>query len=74
MKKRRKYKKYDEKLFIDMPFGEALERFAGVDPKEMHANIAKTKRKRSSGGKPPDNPVDQKVVRLRDRRKAHNFR
>jgi hypothetical protein len=40
-----------EILTLDMPFGEALERFMGVDPKEMHANIAKSKKKKPPGGK-----------------------
>lgn len=71
-------KKYEEKLFIDMPLGEALERFIGVDPKEMHANIEKAKRKKkapgSKGGEPPGdtNQGDVSVVRLRDRRKRHH--
>lgn len=32
-----------------MPFGETLERFVGVKPREMEANIAKSKK----GEKPP---------------------
>lgn len=36
---------------LDMPFAEALERFARTDPKEMHANIAKAKQKKPPGGK-----------------------
>jgi hypothetical protein len=43
-------KKYDDKLFIDMPFGEALERYAGVRPGEMHANIEKSKKKKPPSG------------------------
>jgi hypothetical protein len=42
----------------------------------MHANIRKAKKKKPPGGKrqrPPGVPVDdQKVVRLRDRRKSHH--
>jgi len=58
---------------LDMPYGEALERFAGVDPKEMHANIARSKKKKPLGGKkkrkPPSAKVkDQNVVDLRQRR------
>ena len=34
-------RKYDDKMNLDMPFAEALERFVGVDPREMHANIAR---------------------------------
>jgi hypothetical protein len=69
-------KRYDDKLHLDMPFGEALERFVGTKPAEMHANIRKAKKKKPPGGKrqrPPGVPVDdQKVVRLRDRRKSHH--
>ncbi len=36
-----------------MPFDEALERFAGVDPKEMQANIDKEKRRNRRRPKPP---------------------
>jgi hypothetical protein len=67
-----KRKKYEEKLFIDMPFGEALERYIGVDPEELQANLDKMKRKKKppSGAKQnPPGGQDQKVVRLRDRRK-----
>lgn len=72
-----KKRKYHDKLFIDMPFDKALERFAGVDPKEMHANIAKEKGKKKppTGKKPASGPVEsQNVVRLRDRWKSHNVR
>ncbi|MBN8982782.1 MAG: hypothetical protein J0I29_16140 [Rhizobiales bacterium] len=67
-------KKYDDKLSLDMPFGEALERFAGVDPKEMHANIKRAKKKKPPGGKKPPSSghVDnQNVVKLRDRKKPN---
>jgi hypothetical protein len=71
-----KRKQYDDKLFLDMPFGEALGRFASVDPKEMHANIKAAKKKKPPGGKKPpsDGRVqDVNVVRLRDRRKRKNL-
>jgi hypothetical protein len=38
---------------LEMPFAEALERFVGVKPKEMHANIAKAKKKKPPGGDTP---------------------
>ncbi len=58
---------------LDMPFAEALERFAGTDPKEMHANIAKAKQKKPPGGKkaPPGNTgvaQGQNVLSLRGAR------
>jgi hypothetical protein len=64
-------KKYDDKMRLDMPFKEALERFATVDPKEMHANIKRAKKKKPPGGKkaPPGTPiVAENVVSLGDRR------
>jgi len=59
-----------EQVGLDMPFGEALERFGGVDPKEMHANIAKSKKKKPPGGKRKRKPPSGKenVVDLRRRR------
>jgi hypothetical protein len=67
---------YDDKMKLDMPFGEALERFAGVKPAEMHANIAKAKNKKPPGGKKAKpsggHVVGQNVVRLRDRRKRNH--
>jgi len=37
-----------EVLGLHMPFGEAMEQFIAVDPKEMHANIAKYKKKKAA--------------------------
>lgn len=54
-----------------MSFGEALERYAFTDPKEMHANIKRAKKKKPPGGKkaPPDAAVDPaNLVSLRARR------
>jgi hypothetical protein len=45
---------YEDKLHLDMPFDEAVERFIGTDPKEVAANIAKSK-----AAKPP---TDRKLV------------
>jgi hypothetical protein len=72
---------YDDKLHIDMPFGEALERFVGVKPDEMHDNIAKSKKKAPPGSAPTrggksalpggqggQDPSSVNVVSLRDRR------
>ena len=64
---------YDEKLYLDMPFGEALERFAGTKPKEVTVSVAKSKRAKPSGGKlnkPPEGVVKSKnVIRLASKRK-----
>ena len=67
-------RKYEEQLYIDMPFGEAVERFIGVKPEELKENLEKQKRKRKPSGsgrkKPPEGTdADPKVVRLRDQRK-----
>jgi hypothetical protein len=65
-----KRRTYDDKLHIDMPFGEALERFIGVDPKQMHTNIAKSKKKKPPGEKAPSDgePDGKNLVDLRQRR------
>jgi hypothetical protein len=67
-----------ETLGLDMPFVEALERYVGVDPEEMHANIKRSKTKKPPGGKKrsaPSGSSAQNVVDLRDRRqKRHNGR
>jgi hypothetical protein len=63
---------YDDKMKLDIPFAEAMERFAGVKPAEMQANIAKAKKKKPPGGKkhkpPSDTGVSQNVVSLRNAR------
>jgi len=38
---------------LDMPFSEALERYVGTKPAELHANIAKAKKKLPPGEKKP---------------------
>jgi hypothetical protein len=54
-----------------------LERFAGTDPKEMHANIAKAKQKKPPGGgkhKPPGNTGKaQNLLSLRDARVSRSY-
>jgi hypothetical protein len=70
-------KVYDDKMKLDMPFAEALERYAGTSPKEMHANIKRAKKKKPPGGKkrkPPGGKVaDPKVVSLRARRMRKRY-
>ena len=66
-------KKYEEKLFLDMPFGDALERFAKTNVEEVAASIARSKKAKPPGGKlrkPPDVIAkSQKVIRLARKRK-----
>ena len=62
---------YDPPMKLDMPFAQALERYAGTKPAEMHANIKRAKKKKPPGGrkhKPSGDAVAQNVVSLRDRR------
>ena len=63
-------KRYDDKMKLDIPFEEALERFIGTKPKEMHDNIRRAKKKKPPGGKAPSGSTDdpQNVAPLRDRR------
>ena len=65
-------KKYVEKLFLDMTFDEALERFAQTDMEEVTASIARSKKAKPLGGKvrkPPKAVASQKVVKLSSKRK-----
>lgn len=68
-----KKKKYSPSFYLDMPFGEALERFIGTSPKELEAVMKKSKAKKLPGAKkkkaPSSNAQAGNVVRLRDRRK-----
>lgn len=65
-------RRYDDKLHLEVPFGDALERFVRVDPKEMHANIKRAKKKKPPGGKKPKpsggSAQGENIVSLRDRR------
>jgi hypothetical protein len=55
-----------ENMGLDMPFGEAMERFIGVKPREMEANIAKSKKKKRS---PPGKKAKSgNVILLKDRK------
>jgi hypothetical protein len=70
-----KNRTYDDKMKLDMRFAEALERFVGTKPDEMHANIAKSKKKKPPGGKKPSGGKveGENVVELRARRmRKHN--
>jgi hypothetical protein len=58
---------------LDMPFGEAMERYVGVNPKELDANISKTKKKKPPGGKkakPGGKVKSGNVILLKDRKTA----
>ena len=58
-------------LGLDMPFSEALERYIGVEPKELEANVAKEKKKRPPGKKAPGGKGQKaKVVLLGDHKTA----
>jgi hypothetical protein len=59
---------YDDKMKLEMPFAEALERYAGTKPAEMRANIARSKKKKPPGFSPGGKDDDKNVVSLRDRR------
>ena len=65
-------KPYEEKLFLDMPFEEALGRFAKTDMEEVRASIARSKKAQPIGGKvrkPPKAVASQNVVKLGTKRK-----
>ena len=67
-----------ETLILDMPFGEALERYAGVDPKEVQAGVVRSKKKKPGGKKkrkPPGAKVKPgNVISLRERHMSRKRR
>lgn len=73
----------ENKFDLDMPFGEAMERFIGTSAKEMHDNIerskkkkppaAKRKKRKTAGGK--KKTVEAKnVISMRERRMSFRRR
>lgn len=48
----RKGKKLEPKLYLDLDFDEALERFAQTDPKEVDTSIKRAKKKKPPGNDP----------------------
>lgn len=50
----RKGDKQEPPLHIDMDFGEALERFARADPKEVAESIERSKKKKPPGDDTPE--------------------
>lgn len=75
----KKKKRYNPGFFLDMPFGEALERFVGTSKRELDAVLEKSKVKKPPGSKKkkgkrkPSGSSSQNtnVVRLSDRRKRN---
>jgi hypothetical protein len=65
-------RKYDDKMSLDLPFDEALERFAGTDPKEMRANIARSKaaKPEAERKRPTPKPDQTNVAKLRGKPKG----
>ena len=61
-------RKYDDKMKLEMPPDEALERFIGTSPDELEANIRRSKKKKPSGGKSKPKPSDDNVASLTQRR------
>ncbi|HEY2445182.1 MAG TPA: hypothetical protein VGI20_05525 [Rhizomicrobium sp.] len=61
-----------EDFGLDMPFNEAMERFIDVDPREVQANIDRSKKKKPPGGKKkkraPPGKKAKDVISLRERR------
>jgi len=53
-------------LWIDMSFADALERFAGTDPKEVAESAERSKAKKPPGAKPPGG-LEGRAIRKPDR-------
>lgn len=64
--------KYDDKMYLDMDPEEALERFIGVDPAELRANIDKSKAAKPAAERkrPATKPDQANVVKLRGKPKG----
>ena len=57
-------------LWLDISFAEALERFAGTDPKEVAQLIERAKEQKPPGSKPPGGLEDRKIRKpSRDRKR-----
>jgi hypothetical protein len=54
MPKTKPTKAYEKKLYIDMDFEEALERFGTTDPKDLPDNIKLSQKRKPGSQKPPD--------------------
>lgn len=53
-------KKHEKPLHLDMDFGEALDRFTGVDPDEMPDSIKLRRKKAGKAKDPPGSKVENK--------------
>ena len=60
-------KRYDDKLSLDMPFDEALERYVGTDPEEYRAAVAASKKAKPEAERkrPAPKPDQTNVTKLR---------
>lgn len=63
--------KYEDKMALDMPFGEATERYIGVDPAEYAAVVAKSKsaKPEAERKRPTPKPDQTNVTKLRGKPK-----
>ena len=68
--------KYDDKMHLEMPLDEALERFIGTDPAEMRANIDKSKAAKPAAERkrPTAKPDQTNVVKLASKRRPKDVR
>ncbi|WP_374309151.1 hypothetical protein [Methylocella sp.] len=57
-----KGKKLEPPLKLDMDFGEALERFTGVDPREVAESVERSKQKKPPENEPPRRPERKQSV------------
>jgi hypothetical protein len=65
-------RKYEDKMSLNMPFSEALERFIGTDPREVDANVAKSKKAKPEAERkrPAPKPDQTNVTKLRGKPKG----
>jgi hypothetical protein len=61
----------EEFFGLDMPFGEAMERYVGVKPTELEANVSKAKKKKPPGAvkvKPGGKSKTTNIISMKDRK------
>ena len=62
-------RKLEPPLKLDMDFGEAMERFARADPKEVAESVERSKQKRPPQDEPPRRPARRQRDRPSSSRK-----
>lgn len=57
-------KKHEPRLHLDMPFGEAVERYAETDPREVEASVIASKKKLPGPSQKTKRPGSKKAKKV----------